>query len=69
MNLEMLQAAGIAFAALFIGMPVLRTIARAFGLYTTVTERTCRVYVLFGKVAGVLDEPGLHILPFKSSWD
>jgi regulator of protease activity HflC (stomatin/prohibitin superfamily) len=65
MNLEMLQAAGIAFAALFIGMPVLRAIARAFGLYTTVTERTCRVYVLFGKVAGVLDEPGLHILPFK----
>ena len=65
MNLEMLQTAGIAFAALFIGLPILRTIARAFGLYTTVTERTCRVYVLFGKVAGVLDEPGLHILPFK----
>jgi Membrane protease subunits, stomatin/prohibitin homologs len=29
-----------------------------------VEERTCRVYVLFGKVIGIITEPGLHILPF-----
>ena len=28
-------------------------------------ERTCYVYVLFGKVVAVIDEPGLHILLFK----
>ena len=28
-------------------------------------ERRCRVYVLFGKVLGVLDEPGLHFLVAK----
>ena len=35
-----------------------------FGLYAIVNERTCRVYVLFGKVIGIINEPGLHILPF-----
>ena len=44
---------------------VLRILARIFGIYATVQEGTCRVYILFGKVVGVLDEPGLHILPFK----
>ena len=39
--------------------------ARVFGLYAIVHERTCHVYVLFGKVIGTLDEPGLHFLPFK----
>ena len=48
--IPLLKVAGIAFAALLIGMPILLGIARAFGLYTTVVERTCRVYVLFGKV-------------------
>lgn len=33
--------------------------ARALGLYTTVDEGTCKVFVLFGKVLGVLSEPGL----------
>ena len=32
---------------------------------TIVDERTCHVYVLFGKVVGMIDEPGLHILPFR----
>jgi hypothetical protein len=30
-----------------------------------VEERTCYVYVLFGKVVAVINEPGLHILLFK----
>jgi regulator of protease activity HflC (stomatin/prohibitin superfamily) len=53
------------FFAAFFAEAVLAGIARFFGLYTTVNEGYCRVYVLFGKVIGILDEPGLHILPLK----
>jgi regulator of protease activity HflC (stomatin/prohibitin superfamily) len=56
----------IAFFATFIGMlivlPILFGFARLFGLFTTVAERECKVYVLFGKVIGELNEPGLHFL-------
>jgi len=54
-----------AFVGAFLAEPVLRGLARLFGLYAVVEERTCRVYMLFGKVLGVLDEPGLHFLPGK----
>lgn len=47
------------------GVPVFLTVAKIFGCYTVVEERTCKVYVLFGKVLGVIQEPGLYILPFK----
>jgi regulator of protease activity HflC (stomatin/prohibitin superfamily) len=57
-----LIAAGATFLGLFVLVPVLLGIAQAFGLYTIVEERRCRVYVLFGKVLGVLDEPGFHFL-------
>src|SRR5260370_13515049 len=53
----------ITFFAMFFAVPLFLTFARLFGLYAIVDERTCRVYVLFGKVIGMLDEPGLHILP------
>lgn len=56
----------IAVVATFVGfsllVPTLLGIARLLGLYAIVEERRCRVYVLFGKVLGVLDEPGLHFL-------
>jgi regulator of protease activity HflC (stomatin/prohibitin superfamily) len=48
-----------------IGVPLTLGLARAFGLYTTVDERRAKVYVLFGKVKGVLTEPGLHWLWLK----
>lgn len=51
------------FLAALAAEPILRILAYVFGLFAVVEERTCRVYVLFGKVVGVLDEPGLHILP------
>jgi regulator of protease activity HflC (stomatin/prohibitin superfamily) len=54
----------VSFVASFIAVPVLLAFARLFGLYAIVNERSCRVYVLFGKVLGVLDEPGFHLLPF-----
>jgi regulator of protease activity HflC (stomatin/prohibitin superfamily) len=60
---EFLSSALFVFIGLFIAEPVLLAICRIFGLYAIVQERTCRVYMLFGKVAGVLDEPGLHFLP------
>lgn len=58
-------AAGVTFVACFIAFPLCRGIMRLFGLYTTVGERTCNVYVLFGKVIGIIDEPGYHFLPRK----
>ena len=62
---NILTTAAVTFVALFVLVPVLLAIARLFGLYVTVRERTCKVYVLFGKVIGTLDEPGLHFLPAK----
>jgi regulator of protease activity HflC (stomatin/prohibitin superfamily) len=56
---------GIALIVLVLGEVVLRLLGNIFGLYTIVKERECKVFVLFGKVLGVLDEPGLHILPAK----
>jgi regulator of protease activity HflC (stomatin/prohibitin superfamily) len=53
------------FVVALIGEKVLLAVSRVFGLFAVVQERTCRVYVLFGKVIGTLDEPGLHILPLK----
>lgn len=61
----MLTAAIIAFIAPFVVEPVLLGLCRIFGLFAVVPERGCRVYMLFGKVIGVLDEPGLHFLPGK----
>ncbi|MCU1236903.1 MAG: band 7 protein [Candidatus Solibacter sp.] len=62
---SILTAALFAFIGAFVLEPVLLAFARIFGIYATVTERTCRVYMLFGKVIGVIDEPGLHFLPGK----
>jgi regulator of protease activity HflC (stomatin/prohibitin superfamily) len=64
MTADIVGAALVIFVVLFVAEPILRLLGRMFGLWAVVQERTCRVYVLFGKVVGVLDEPGLHILPF-----
>jgi regulator of protease activity HflC (stomatin/prohibitin superfamily) len=58
-------ALGATFVGMFILVPVLFAVARLFGLYTIVPERRCHVYVLFGKVLLILNEPGLHFLFFK----
>ena len=65
MILEFLPAALITFGVMFLLMPVALFLVRVIGLYTIVFERTCHVYVLFGKVVGTIEEPGLHILPFR----
>jgi regulator of protease activity HflC (stomatin/prohibitin superfamily) len=60
-----LLAALITFFASLIIVPVFLLLLRMFGVYTAVAEGSCHVYVLFGKVVAVIDEPGLHILLFK----
>lgn len=65
MILGFFTAAGAAFLASFIVVPIVLFLVRMLGVYAIVEERTCRVYVLFGKVIGVLDEPGLHLLWLK----
>ncbi|MEI9865497.1 MAG: hypothetical protein WDN00_13310 [Limisphaerales bacterium] len=58
-------AALCVFFGMFIMIPILLGIVRLFGLYTIIEERQCKVYMLFGKVVAVIDEPGLHFLIFK----
>jgi len=64
-----LVSAFIVFVGCFIVVPTLLGIMRFLGFYIVVEERQCLVYVLFGKVRLVLDEPGLHF-PFATalSW-
>jgi regulator of protease activity HflC (stomatin/prohibitin superfamily) len=63
-----LAAAAVTFVGLFIVGPLLRVFARLLGVYTVVREQQARVYVLFGKVIAVIDEPGLHLLWLKLGW-
>ncbi len=63
--LEFIIAAVVTFIAMWFVMPIFLFILRQLGLYTIVQEGTCQVFVLFGRVIGILREPGLHILPFK----
>ncbi len=53
---------GVAFFGMFLVLPILAGITRALGVYTIVEEGRCHVYVLFGKVVAILDEPGLYFL-------
>ncbi|MBT3219505.1 MAG: SPFH/Band 7/PHB domain protein, partial [Proteobacteria bacterium] len=55
----------ITFFVFLIGVPIFMAFLRLFGLYCVVREGTCHVYVLFGKVLGIYDEPGLYLLPLK----
>jgi hypothetical protein len=63
--MSLLIAAAATFMACFVLMPAIFWLLRFFGFYAIVEERTCNVYVLFGKVVAIIDEPGLHILVLK----
>jgi len=58
----------VALFTLFIAEPLLLALARVLGVYAIVEERQCRVYVLFGKVIGILDDPGLYFLWPRMGW-
>jgi len=63
-----LVTAAVTFFACFLLVPLLLGLARMFGMYAIVRERRCLVYVLFGKVVGILNEPGLHVLWLELGW-
>jgi len=50
----------LVFIGCFIAMPTFLFLLRQFGIYVVVEEKQSLVYVLFGKVRLILDEPGLH---------
>jgi regulator of protease activity HflC (stomatin/prohibitin superfamily) len=55
----------VTFIACSILVPLVLGLTRAFGVYTIVNEGRCKVYMLFGKVVAVINEPGLHFLLAK----
>jgi regulator of protease activity HflC (stomatin/prohibitin superfamily) len=57
--------AGISFVGMWFVLPIGLFFLRLVGLYTIVEEGTCQVFMLFGRVAGIINEPGIHILPLK----
>jgi regulator of protease activity HflC (stomatin/prohibitin superfamily) len=63
--MSVLIPAVVTFVGMFILLPILAGLTRAFGVYTIVEEGRCHVYVLFGKVIAILDEPGLYFLWLK----
>jgi regulator of protease activity HflC (stomatin/prohibitin superfamily) len=56
----------IAFVCIFvlcwIAVPLFLVALSAFSFYTVIMEGRCKVYMLFGRVLGVIPEPGLHFL-------
>ena len=63
--MTVLITAAVTFAICFVLVPVIFGILRFLGVYALLEERTCYVYVLFGKVVAIINEPGLHILLFR----
>lgn len=59
------STAAATFFGLLIGLPILIGILKYLCWFTTINECRCKVFVLFGKVIGVIDEPGLHLTPFS----
>ncbi|MCI0670062.1 MAG: SPFH domain-containing protein, partial [Myxococcaceae bacterium] len=50
------------FLACFVVAGVVKSLLKLLGVYDTIEEGQAKVYVLFGSVAGILQEPGLHLL-------
>ena len=50
------------FIFCWMAVPILLAVFKMINFYTTVNEGFCKVYLLFGKVLGVVDQPGLHLL-------
>lgn len=63
-----LISAVASFFACALFVEALLGLAQVLGIFAIVQERRCHVYVLFGKVVGILQEPGLVFLPLKLGW-
>jgi regulator of protease activity HflC (stomatin/prohibitin superfamily) len=57
-----LLIAAVTAVGLSVAMPAFLGLLRAIGAYAIVDERRANVYILFGKVLGTLDEPGIYCL-------
>jgi regulator of protease activity HflC (stomatin/prohibitin superfamily) len=66
--IEGLGSVLVTVVACFFLEPIVLGILRAIGFYVTLGEQEARVYVLFGKVLGTLNEPGIHFLWTKYGW-
>jgi len=66
--METFGVAFIIFFLLFFLENFFRTFGNTFGFYAIIHEKEARVYVLFGDIVGVLDEPGLHFLWLELGW-
>jgi RNA polymerase sigma factor (sigma-70 family) len=56
------MTAALVLVALFVTEAVITALLWLFGVYAIVKERTCHVYVLFGRVVGIIDKPGVSLL-------
>ena len=52
----------ITLIACIILVPLLTGLGKFFCLFAIVHECEAHVFLLFGRVIGVIDEPGLHLL-------
>jgi hypothetical protein len=59
---EFLITVALVLATLFATEALITGLFGLFGVYTIVKERTCHVYVLFGRVVGIIGKPGLSFL-------
>ena len=66
--MSFLIAAVVTFVACFIVVPILIGLFRMLIGFTIVQERQCHVYILFGKVVGMIDEPGFYFLFPRMGW-
>jgi regulator of protease activity HflC (stomatin/prohibitin superfamily) len=55
----------VTLAGCVIFVPLLTGLGKLLCLFATVPECEAQVFLLFGRVIGVIDEPGLHFLPIK----
>lgn len=55
----------LTFFACLIFVPILLALTRFFCLFAIVQECEAQIFLLFGKVVSVIDQPGLHFLPLK----
>jgi len=61
-GLKIFLLIAMGFVIALAAVPVFRGLFKFLGVYAVVREREAVVYVLFGSVVGVLNEPGLHFL-------
>ncbi len=61
-------SSAFSFLAFLIGVPLVLGVSRLLGVYAIVRERRCHVYVLFGKVIGILNDPGFYFLWPRLGW-